>query len=93
MHSGLGAIAWILVSERACNVTSRALDVSRDKVLMSCFSRGERGHVLVQPTGLPVARKLRAPSQAWPCRQNFDRTGAVVCDSTRAAICALTWVV
>ena len=32
LHSGLGAIAWILVSERACDVTSRALDVSRDKV-------------------------------------------------------------
>ena len=43
LHSGLGAIAWILVSERACNVTSRALDVSRDKVFVSCFlKRGER---------------------------------------------------
>ena len=92
MHSGLGAIAWILVSERACNVTSRALDVSPNKVLMSCFSRGERGHVLVQQTGRAVAHKLPAPSHAWSCRQNFDRTGAVVCDSTRAAICALTWV-
>ena len=41
------------------------------------FLRGERRHVLVQLTGLPVAHKLRAPSHAWPCRQNFDGTWCV----------------
>ena len=35
--SGPVAITWMHVSERACCVTSRALDVSRDKVLVSCF--------------------------------------------------------
>ena len=42
MKAGPGATAWILVCERACSVTSRALDVSRDKVHMSCFTKGER---------------------------------------------------
>ena len=31
-------------------------------------------------------------SHSFPCRQNFDNTGAVVCDSTSAATCALAWV-
>ena len=57
------------------------------------FVRRERGHVSVQPTGLPVAHALGASSHAFPCRQNFDHAGAVVCDSTHAATCALAWVV
>ena len=39
-RSGPGATAWILVCERARSVTSRALDVSRDKVHVSCFCEG-----------------------------------------------------
>ena len=35
--SGPGAITWIHASDRACSVTSRALDVSRDKVLVLCI--------------------------------------------------------
>ena len=88
LHSGPSAIAWITVY-RTC--------LQRDILCFGClevsrFLRGERGQVLVQQTGRAVAHKLRAPSHAWNCRQNFDRTGAVVCDSTRAATCALTWV-
>ena len=40
VHSRPGAITWIFVSERACSVTSRALDVTRDKVLVTCFYVG-----------------------------------------------------
>ena len=32
--------AWILVCERACSVTPRAWDVSRDKVHVSWFNEG-----------------------------------------------------
>ena len=73
-----GATVWILVCERACSVTSRALDVSRDKVFGVMFLQRVRGHVLVQQTGLPVAQKLRASSHAFLGRQNFDRTGSGV---------------
>ena len=37
---GPGAIAWILVCERARSVTPRAWDVSRDKVHVSWFNEG-----------------------------------------------------
>ena len=40
LHSGPGATAWILVCERACGVTSRALDVSREQVHVSCVCEG-----------------------------------------------------
>ena len=40
LRSGPGATAWILACERACCVTSRALDVFRDKVLVSCVCEG-----------------------------------------------------
>ena len=36
---------------------------------------------LTWQAGRAVAHKLRASSHAFPCRQNFDSTGAVVCDS------------
>ena len=39
-RSGPGAIARILVCERARSVTPRALDVSRDKVHVSLFNEG-----------------------------------------------------
>ena len=42
--------------------------------------------------GRAVAHKLRASSPAFPWRQNFDNTGAVVCDSRRAATSALARV-
>ena len=35
-----GATIGTLVCERACSMTSRAWDVSRDKVLVSCFYKG-----------------------------------------------------
>ena len=73
------ATVWVLVCERACSVTSRALDVSRDMVFGVMFLKRERGHVLVQRTGRAVAHTLRASSHAFLCRQNVDRTGAVVC--------------
>ena len=90
--SGPGAITWIHASERACIVTSRALDVSRDKGFGVMFLRQERGQVLVQQTGHPVAPKLRASSHAFPSIQKFDHTGAVVRDSTHAAACGLALV-
>ena len=34
----------------------------------------------------------RVSSHSFSCRQNFDFTGAVVCDSRRAATCALAQV-
>ena len=40
LHSGPGATAWILVCERACSVTFRAWDASRDKGHMSFFCEG-----------------------------------------------------
>ena len=59
VHSGpSGATVWISVCQRACTVTSRALDVSRYKVLCVMFSRWRRGKVLVQQTGLQVAHKI-----------------------------------
>ena len=39
-------------------------------------------------TRLPVAHKLHASSHEFPCRQNFDCTGAVVWSTTHAATCA-----
>ena len=48
-----------------------------------------RGYVLVQQTGLQVAHELRASSHDFLCRQNLDHAFSVVCDSTRAATCAL----
>ena len=38
------ATVWIPVCERACSVTSRALDVSRDKVFGVMFLQRVRGH-------------------------------------------------
>ena len=59
-------------------MTSGALDVSRDKVFGYMFLRRVRGHVLAQRTGHAVTHTLRASSHEFPCRQNFDRSGAVV---------------
>ena len=47
---------------------------------------------LTWQAGRAVAHKLRASSPAFPWRQNFDNTGAVVCDSRRAATSALARV-
>ena len=82
LHSGPGATAWILVL-RTC--------LQRDISCFGCLSRqGFWCHVFTKgKRTLPVAQKLRASSHAFPCTPNFDRTGAVVCDSTRAAACAL----
>ena len=43
VHSGpSGAAVWILVRERACSGTSRALDVYRDKVQVTWFDEGSK---------------------------------------------------
>ena len=64
LHSGPGAIAWILVCERAHSVTPFALDVSPNKINIS-FLRRERGHVLVQQAGRAVAHTSRASSHSF----------------------------
>ena len=87
----IGPTVRISVCQRACSVTSRTLDVSRYKVLCVMSFRMERGDVLVQQTGLPVAHKLRASSHSFLCTQNFDRTGAAACNNMHVATCALAW--
>ena len=77
---GPGAIARILVCERARSVTPRALDVSRDKVHVSWFNEG---------------REDMSYSQSlFRCRQNFDRAGSVVLDKHACShFCACTGAV
>ena len=88
-----GAIAWIHVSERACSVTSRALDVSRDKVLVACFYEGRedmswyseqdaQSHThCVHPHTHFLADKTSTTLVQW-----------CVCDGTHAAASALALV-